>query len=393
MPQSRLFRLLILALVVMMTIGPAAALQAQEDRVIRIGLNVPLTGPIALIGEGYRWGVTLAIEDLGGEIDGYRLELIEADNKCNPTDTINATRRLVEVDEVHVMIGGGCSSASVAAMPILLESETPMVCGSSTTPRLWAEMGDDANPWFFRVNPDDLIMAQAFSSYIAERASTISLIADNNDFGRGAMGAYKPLLEAAGVTIVSEDYFDPGTADYRPALTRIRAADPEAILMVTLERDGATLMRQIREVGLTQQLFSRGSIVSPLFLELTQDDPTIGEGVLEFSFWASGMDPEQDANFQARWERPNSPHRGMSYYVMYYAVAEAIRNAIASGEVTRASIRDGLAAVDIEETPIGSIRFDDHNQNYPNGTLATIRDGAIQFVDRIPLVPVEGRES
>ena len=70
MRQSRLFRLLILALVVMMTVAPAAALQAQEDRVIRIGLNVPLTGPIALIGEGYRWGVTLAIEDLGGEIDG-----------------------------------------------------------------------------------------------------------------------------------------------------------------------------------------------------------------------------------------------------------------------------------------------------------------------------------
>jgi branched-chain amino acid transport system substrate-binding protein len=246
------------------------------------------------------------------------------------------------------------------------------------------------NIWQFRINPDDLIMANAFAGLMAEQASKISLIGENTDFGRGALAAYKPLLEAMDVEIVSEDYFDLGTADFRPGLTAIRAADPEAVLIVMTERDGSTFMRQYREVGIEAAVFSRGSLTSPLFLEFTEDDPTIGEGILEYSFWAFGIDPEHDEAFFERFDTPNSPHRAMSYYAVRYVIAEAIRNTIANndGEITREGIRDELAALDIE-TPIGPIKFDDHNQAYPFGTIQTIQDGETTFLETVELVPVE----
>jgi ABC-type branched-subunit amino acid transport system substrate-binding protein len=179
-------------------------------------------------------------------------------------------------------------------------------------------------------------------------------------------------------------------ADFRPGLTAIRSADPEAVLIVMTERDGSTFMRQYREVGIEAQVFSRGSLTSPLFLEFTEDDPTIGEGILEFSFWAFGIDPDHDEAFFERFDTPNSPHRAMSYYSVRYVIAEAIRNAIINndGELTREAIRDELAAIDIE-TPIGPIAFDDHNQAYPFGTIQTILDGETTFLDTVELVPVE----
>lgn len=364
--------------------------QAQEDvEPIKIGLYAPMTGPIAFLGEGFQYGSQMAIEDLGGEIEGIPLELVVVDNKCNPTDAINAVRQLIEVEEVDVILGGGCSSATVAAQPIIAEGGTPAVSATSTNPSIYDGMGVGGNIWQFRINPDDLIMANAFSSQIAEAAQRLSLVAENTDFGRGAMAAYKPLLEGLGVEIVTEDYFDLGTADYRPALTRMRAAQPEALLVVMTERDGSTFMRQLREVGIDVPIYSRGSLTSPLFLEYTADDPTIGEGVIEFSFWAAGLDPEHDAAFLERWGTPNSPHRGMSYYAVRDVIAEAIRVALEeNGEVTREGIRDALENLSVD-TPIGHIEFDDHNQAYPFGTLQTVENGETVYVGPVELSPVE----
>lgn len=381
-------RTIAVVLVLLTVFAPLA--QAQDDAdTIKIGLYAPMTGPIAFLGEGFQYGATMAIEDLGGEIEGIPLELVVVDNKCNPTDAVNAVRQLIEVEEVDAILGGGCSSATVAAQPVIAEGGTPAVSATSTNPSIYDGMGVGGNIWQFRINPDDLIMANAFSSQIAEAAQRISLVAENTDFGRGAMNAYRPLLEGLGVEIVTEDYFDLGTADYRPALTRMRASRPEALLVVMTERDGATFMRQLREVGIDVPIYSRGSLTSPLFLEYTADDPTIGEGVIEFSFWAAGLDPEHDAAFLERWGTPNSPHRGMSYYAVRYVMAEAIRNALSeNGEVTREGIRDALEALSIE-TPIGLIEFDDHNQAYPFGTLQTVEDGKTVYVGPVELSPID----
>ena len=384
----RRFRTISVILLVLTVFTSVA--QAQDDvDTIKIGLYAPMTGPVAFLGEGFQYGATMAIEDLGGEIEGIPLELVVVDNKCNPTDAVNAVRQLIEVEEVDIILGGGCSSATVAAQPIISEGGTPAVSATSTNPSIYDGMGVGGNIWQFRVNPDDLIMAHAFSQQIADAAQRISLVAENTDFGRGALTAYKPILEGLGVEIATEDYFDLGTADYRPALTRVRGAQPDALLVVMTERDGSTFMRQLREVGIDAPIFSRGSLTSPLFLEYTADDPTIGEGIIEFSFWAAGLDPEHDAAFLERWDTPNSPHRGMSYYVVRYVMAEAIGNALAeNGEVTREGIRDALENLSIE-TPIGLVEFDDHHQAYPFGTLQTVENGQTIYLGPVELAPID----
>lgn len=385
--QHRRFSIVIVALLIF-TMAVSTAYAQEETDTIKIGLYAPMTGPIAFLGEGFEYGATLAIEDLGGEIEGIPLELVVVDNKCNPTDSINAVRQLIEIEEVDIILGGGCSSATVAAQPIIAEGGTPAVSATSTNPSIYDGMGVGGNIWQFRVNPDDLIMAHAFSRQIAETTQRISLVAENTDFGRGALAAYKPLLEELGVEIVTEDFFDLGTADYRPALTRMRAARPDALLVVMTERDGSTFMRQLRETGIDATIFSRGTLTSPLFMEYTADDPTISEGVIEFSFWSPGLDPDHDAAFLERFGTANSPHRGMSYYVVRYVMSEAIRNAILeNGEVTREGIREALENLSVE-TPIGLIEFDDHNQAYPRGTLTTVENGEPVYVGPVELAPI-----
>ena len=362
----------------------------EELEPIRVGLYGPLTGPVAFLGEGFDLGITLAIEELGGEIDGHPIEYFTADNKCNPTDAVNAVSKLIDVDEVDVIIGGGCSSATVGALPIILEGETPSISATSTNPGIYNEIGVGGNEWAFRINPDDLIMALGYAEYIQENgAGSVSLVAENTDFGRGAIGAYKPIFEGLGVDIASEDYFDLGTADFRPALTGMRAAAADATLIVMTENDCANFMRQYREVGVEAAVYSRGACTSPLFLELTADDLAISEGIVEFAFFTSSQDPELAERFQARFDTPLTGHRMGGYYAMYYTVANAVRAVIADGqEINRVNIRDALENLNVE-TPAGLIAFDDHNQAYTNGVLTTNRDGEAVLLTVVELGPAD----
>lgn len=363
---------------------------------VRIGLHGPLTGPVAFLGDGFDKGITLAIEELGGEIEGHPIEYVVADNECNPTDAVNAVRKLIEEDQVDAIIGGGCSSATVAALPIVLEGETPQVSATSTNPGIYNSIGVGGNEWAFRINPDDLIMAQGFADYIAERSSaeSVALVAENTDFGRGAMAAYKPLFEDLGVNIASEEYFDLGTADFRPALTSMRAAQADAVLIVMTENDCANFMRQYREVGLEADVYSRGACTSPLFLDLTADDPAIAEDIVEFSFFYGLQDPELAERFEARWDSPITGHRMGGYYAMYHTLAPAIREVIANGEeINRETIRAALENLSVD-TPAGPITFDDHNQAYTDGVLSINvlqEDGTIdvELLDTIPLGPAD----
>lgn len=363
---------------------------------VKIGLYGPLTGPVAFLGEGFDFGIKLAIEELGNEISGHPIEYVVADNKCNPTDAVNAVSKLIDEDQVDAIIGGGCSSATVAALPIIAEGQTPAVSATSTNPGIYNEMGVGGNEYQFRINPDDLIMAQGFAQFIVERTSpeSVSLVAENTDFGRGAISAYKPIFDSLGVELATEDYFDLGTADFRPALTSMRASGSDAVLIVMTERDCAAFMRQYREVGVEADVYSRGACTSPLFLELTQDDPAVADGIIEFAFFNKLQDPDLAERFQARWDTPLTGHRMGGYYAMYHTLAPAIEKVIADGqEINRENIRAALEALDLE-TPAGPINFDDHNQAYTNGVLSinVLQDDGtvdVELLDFVELDPVD----
>ena len=365
-----------------------AATAANKDP-IKIGLFLPMTGALAFIGEGYKLGIDLAIKDLGGAIDGHPLQTFVADSKGTPTDSVNAVHQLIDVNQVQVIIGGAASSATMAGMPIVGEGQVPTVDGSSTNPTIYNQLGVGGNKWQFRISPDDLIMGQGFATYISQHAKSISFVGDDNQFGHGAGQVYIPLLPKDGVKVVSEDYFDPATTDYRPGLTKIKSGGAEAVLIVMTDQSCATFMRQLREVGLTQQIFSRGSCTTGLFNNLTKDNLQIGEGISEFSFFTEGNDPALSTHFLETYNQPITSHRMAGYYAMYYTIAPAIKAVIAAGkELTRANIRDAIAAISVD-TPNGTIKFDDHNQNYPKGALTTNKNGKQVLIDTVDLKPVD----
>src|SRR5213080_3254352 len=327
---------------------------------IRIGFASAMSGPAAITGEGVRWGATLAVEEINakGGVMGRKIEAFFADNKAQPGEAVSAVRKLADVDQVDVIIGQTHS-------------------------------GKGGNEWTFRVALDDEIMAHTFARYMARQSvKTSSVFAMNNDFGRGAAVAYEAAFKKAGITLVSTEFFDPGQPDYRPVLTRLKRANPETILAVILASDGAPFMRQYRELGLTQRIYSRGSLASAEFLHQVRDNPKIGDGVVEAGYWVTGLDPDWDKKWTERYKVPPRIHGSLAAITLKWAVVPAIEIALKKqGHADRQTIRAALKEVDVKDSPLGPIKFDDHHQAWINMILLEMRDGQLRILEKLQTSP------
>jgi branched-chain amino acid transport system substrate-binding protein len=377
-----------LALALLLVMAFSAGAQAPP---IKIGFASALSGPAAITGEGVKWGATLAIEEINakGGVMGHKLEAYFADNKAQPGEGVSATRKLADVDQVDVIIGQTHSGPCLAAMPVVKEIGIPMVIESCSLPKIRELSGKGGNEWTFRVALDDEIMAYTFARYMAKQnVKSSSILAMNNDFGRGAASAYEAAFKKAGVKLASTDFFDPGQPDYRPVLTRIKRAGADSILGIILASDGAPFMRQYHELGLTQKVFSRGSLGTAEFLYQIKDNPKLGDGVVEASYWINTLDPEWDKKWTERYKVPPRIHGSLAAITLKWAVVPALEIALKkTGKADRKSIRDALEQVDVKDSPLGPIKFDDHHQAWINMILIEMRDGQLKILEKLPTSP------
>ena len=143
-----------------------------------------------------------------------------------------------------------------------------------------------------------------------------------------------------------------------------------------LASDASVFLRQYRELGLKQRLFARGSVATVEFLDLAKDNPSIGDGVIEATFWTAALDPEWEKRWLERWKTPVRVHGSLAALTFKYAVVPAVELALKKyGKADRKTIRDALEQLDVKDTPLGPIKFDDHHQAWINMVLIEMKGG------------------
>jgi branched-chain amino acid transport system substrate-binding protein len=132
---------------------------------IPIGYVGPLTGSVGLLGNESLKGGTLAMEQINaaGGVLGRPLKIFAADDKCNPAESVSATRKVITRDRVMATFGHVCSSATLSAMPINEQEKIPQVVDTSTNPMITVISGTGGNKWVFRPNLPDDINATVFA--------------------------------------------------------------------------------------------------------------------------------------------------------------------------------------------------------------------------------------
>lgn len=195
---------------------------------IKIGVMVPLTGDGAPYGEPARNVYLLAKEEINaaGGISGQLLELIIEDSKCNGKDATSAAQKLINIDKVQIILGGFCSSESIAATPVAEAAKVALLSPGSSSPDLTG-----ISPYFFRNYPSDASQG----SVLAEAATAkgwkkIAFLQEQTDYALGIYKAFSSRFEELGGTIVKEEV-PSNTTDFRSVLTKLKAEKADAFFL------------------------------------------------------------------------------------------------------------------------------------------------------------------
>jgi len=111
---------------------------AQQTGPIKIGLLVPLTGPLAAPGIDMVDGFKLYWDQVGNMAGGRKVEYVIADTTCNPDQAITQARRLVHQEKVHIMIGPLCGHEGPAVAQVSKETGVPLVMDTAGAAVAWS---------------------------------------------------------------------------------------------------------------------------------------------------------------------------------------------------------------------------------------------------------------
>jgi len=229
--------------------------------VVKIGASHPLSGGVA---ENASWaveGIKMVVEETnakgGISIQGKNLkvELILYDSKCDPTTGVANVEKMINRDKVVAINGDTCSTCCLAQKEVSGRAKIIQVTPIAVHPKIT----EPGYPYMFRtVNTIDMY-AYPFVEFIAKElknVKSVALLAVTDDYGRSAVKIYTELLTKNGIKITDTEYLKHGDTDFYTQITKLLAAKPDAIYVVSNEdSQNIGTLKQIKELGFKGVLF------------------------------------------------------------------------------------------------------------------------------------------
>ncbi len=324
------------------------ALTRAED--IRIGLAEALTGPASQYGVPIRNGFILAQDAINakGGINGNRIVLVEEDERGKKEEAINVYKKLIFQDKVLLAFGPTLSNSMFAAGPIA-NSARVVAFGTSNT----ASGITDIGPYIFRSSPmeADVVPVTLKTAIRHLKLHQVGIIYGNDDaFTKSGYDVFKQALEAEHIAVVDTETYAKGDVDFKAQLTKLKAAQPDAIICPCLSEEGANILLQARALGIKVSFIGGNGFNSPKLLENAK---SAAEGTIVGSPWFDGNPSPENQHFIAAYRKKygTDPNQFSAQgYDALFIVANALRKIKLTGQLEqdRQALRDALPAIQFD---------------------------------------------
>jgi branched-chain amino acid transport system substrate-binding protein len=358
------------ALGALVAIIAAAAPAAAQDKVIKIGALLPMSGPGSYFGAQDRQGVDLALEQINRTgIGGYKLDVKYEDSSCSPLPATQAAKRLLEQYKPDVVIGEECSDATLAIMPLMDQAKVPFLNAGSSS----IKVTEPGNPWTFRIMPNEVMQGVdiATNAYNRLNARTAVLLYENTNAGIGNAKVFGDTFTKLGGKVLADIGFGRDINDFTAIATRVAGLGKiDVIPTYTLEGQGLKITQALSQAGVTKggggQAIQLGTIWLPFgfeqkagkaalgYIRIVQFDPTDQRAAVRGFIDA----------FKAKYNQ-DPTHLHAHAYDQIALIADVVKR----GGKDAKSIRDGLAETKSFAGITGSVEFDKTNQNDKMDTI------------------------
>ncbi len=353
------------------TTAPAAAATkapaASGEKVFKLGIMGPFTGPSALNGTEFKNAATLAFEAISWKIGDYKIVPVWIDEQSDPAKTTQAYEQAIVQDKIQAGILNWHSSDAVAAMDISAKYKMPHFFGFGATELVNEKYKSDTTKysyWFGKTWPspsklsiayvvtlEDAIKAGAFKP----KDKTVYIWGEDTDWGRSFGNAIKKQFQDAGWKVVGEDYFAAEQTEFTPLVNKMKGLEPAVIAGTSAAPPAiSALIKQANDVGLKSMIVADGLGWIGDWYKMTGDASNyVLDQIPQF---ASDKAKKWAADYKAKYGAEPSPSAaGQAYDMSNFFIKVAKRAIEATGELTTAS----LYKVGTEELWTGKLTYTD----------------------------------
>lgn len=318
--------------------------QPEQQPQLKIGLMMPFSGGSSAMGYGTSKGVQLAKKQLKAN----NIQVVQADSKCDPKAAASAMESLVKQGVVAV-IGEGCSSATVAAVPVANKQRIPLISPSASSPALTIE-----NDYFFRTIPSDNFQGKFLAREMYNRGlRKVAVFYTNEPYGSGINSVFREQFQALGGEVVATASAEPDVIDIKDKMQTLAAAKPQAVFVgPNSVVSGTAVLKVGREIGLNVPYFG-----ADIFYDNTiiSNAPEAVENLVVSTF------PTGSQSFKQALATEYQKNEQLYAASQAYDAFEAIYRAIQRGARTGEAIRQELPKISFQGVS-GLIKFDSYGE-------------------------------
>lgn len=324
--------------------GMVAAAHAAD---LKIGVAEALSGGAAQYGAAIKNGFQLAADEINasGGINGNKLVLQIEDEQGKKEEAINVFKKLIFQDKVLMVFGPTLSNSAQAADPIAQAGKT-VAFGTSNTADGITSIGD----FIFRNSVTEADVLPETIKVAAKHTGIkkVAVLYGNDDvFTKSGYDNFKKALEDLKIPVTTTETFAKGDVDFKAQLTKIKASNPDAIVLSALIAEGAPIMVQARQLGINVPFIGGNGMNSVKIFDLAKGS---SDGLWVGSPWSIENNTPANTKFIAAYKAKCNvapdQFAAQSYDAMYIA-AGAIKNVKISGnlDADRKALRDALPKV------------------------------------------------
>ena len=360
---------------------------ANADKYV-IGASFELTGNVANYGKSTLSGLKLAVDQVNkaGGVNGKQLVVVESDYKSEPAESGNSVTKLITQDKVVAVVGPATSGCVFAATPVVTSNKVPLIAPCATAPAITVDNGQ-VKEFIFRACFIDPFQGRVMAEFADKTlgVKNVAILHDaSSDYSKGLAEVFEKTLNEKGGKVVAKEAFLSKDIDFKAALTKIKAANPEAIYIPGYYEEVAKIIKQTREIGLNVPLIGCDGWDSPKLVEIA------GPEALNNTYFSSAFSVQDQtesvqkfiADYKAMYQKDPDIFC-MQGYNAGLVLADALKRAGDGADGTK--LAAAIAATKDLPVASGKLTYDKDHNPIISAIIIEMKDGVQSFKEKISL--------
>ncbi len=402
-----------------MSFALASGAQAQ-DKVVKIGVIMPMSGGTASIGAHAKAALDVATDiinnahpELGSfplaknaglaGVGGAKVEVVIADNQGNPATGQNQALRLITEEKVAAVFGAYQSGITLTSSAIAEKYGVPYLNSESVA----ANLTERGFKWFFRTTPIATDFARIYVDFLADikaqgaKTDSVAVVHDNTEYGTSVANTIAGAFKEKGRPIALDIAYPVNATDVQGQVLQLKDKKPDVVIMISYTSDAILFAKTMQSLDYKPAvlLADDAGYSDPSF---TKAVGKISQGVFNRSSWVVGPSGSPSAIIADMYKKKSGEDMDDTVARQmqgFFVLAEAIDRA---GSTEPAKIQAALKATDLkpEQLMIGykGVKFDDKGQNtLASGAIIQLQDGENYVAvwpkanaEKAPVLPYKG---